>query len=55
MALNKVQITLPPDLLEFANGLIDGQDFICIDDVAGRSRYRGSVRSWRMNSASTNS
>jgi Arc/MetJ-type ribon-helix-helix transcriptional regulator len=33
MALERVQVTVPADLLEFAKGLIDGQDFSCLDDV----------------------
>ena len=33
MALEKVQVTVPTELLEFAKGLVDGQNFICVDDV----------------------
>src|SRR5262245_42186647 len=33
MAWEKTEVTLPTELLEFAKGLIDGQDFACVDDV----------------------
>lgn len=33
MELEKVQVTLPTELLDFGRGLIDGQNFSCLDDV----------------------
>jgi hypothetical protein len=33
MALEKIEVTLPAELIEFARSLVDGEDFVCLDDV----------------------
>jgi len=33
MSLEKIQITLPAELPEFAKSLVDGEDFLGLDDV----------------------
>jgi hypothetical protein len=33
MALEKIEVTLPAELIEFARSLVDGEDFVCFDDV----------------------
>ena len=49
MALEKVQVTIPTELLEFARGLVDGQNFISVDDVVIEAlcRFRPFVENER--------
>jgi Arc/MetJ-type ribon-helix-helix transcriptional regulator len=40
MAIEKVQVALPSELAEFARGLVDGRDFVSLDDVIVQALYQ---------------
>jgi predicted transcriptional regulator len=40
MAWEKIEVHVPTELMEFARKLIDGQDFVCVDDVIVEALYR---------------
>jgi Arc/MetJ-type ribon-helix-helix transcriptional regulator len=40
MPIEKVQVSLPAEVAEFAKGLVDGREFVSLDDVIVQALYQ---------------
>ena len=39
MALEKIEVTVPTELMEFARSLVNGEDFASVDDIVVQALY----------------